>query len=67
MQNCAHIKKAIFVFDSKSKKFLKKFNGIVEAEKELKIRHEKIKYSILKNQSINGYLFSYHRLINLPF
>lgn len=67
MQNSAHIKQAIFVFDSKSKNFLRKFNGIVEAENALNIRHEKIKYSILNNQEIEGYLFSYHRLMNLPF
>lgn len=57
------IRQAIFVFDSK-KNFLKKYPGIKEAEKELGIRHEKIKkYANLKLE-YNGYIFSYHRLLD---
>ena len=67
IQDSAHIKQAIFVFDSNTKKFLRKFNGIIEAEKILCIRHEKIKYSIKNNQILDDYLFSYHRLLSLPF
>jgi group I intron endonuclease len=67
IQSNARIKQAIYVFDSKTKKFLSQFNGIIEAEKVLVIRHEKIKNSIINNKSVEGYLFSYHRLLNLPF
>lgn len=63
MINKAHIKQAIFVFDLESKKFIQKFDGIMIAEKVLNIRHEKIKYSIINNVPLNGYIFSYHRLL----
>lgn len=63
--NKAHIKQAIFVFDFKSKKFICKFDGIMIAEKELNIRHEKIKYSIINNIPLNNYIFSYHRLLDM--
>lgn len=58
MKNKAHIKQAIFVFELKSNKFLQKFDGIMVAKKKLNVRHEKIKYSILKNKPLNGYIFS---------
>jgi len=67
MRKASYIKQAIFVFDSKSKKYIKSYDGIIEAEKELNIRHEIIKKSIITNKEINGYIFSYHRLLNLPF
>ena len=63
MIKCSSIKQAIFVFDS-NKKFLAKYSGIMEAEKELSIRHEKIKkYANLK-LAYSGYIFSYHRLLD---
>ena len=65
MRNKAHIKQAIFVFELKSKKFIHKFDGIMIAEKELNIRHEKIKYSIINNKPFKGYIFSYHRLLDM--
>jgi len=65
MRNKAHIKQAIFVFDFKSKKFIEKFDGVMIAEKELNIRHEKIKYSIINNIPLNNYIFSYHRLLDM--
>jgi len=67
MQKCVYIKQAIFVFNSKTKEYIRTFDGIVQTEKELNIRHEKIKDSIEKNIELNGYIFSYHRLLNLPF
>jgi CRISPR/Cas system endoribonuclease Cas6 (RAMP superfamily) len=66
MQKSVHIKQAIFVFNSKTKEYIRSFDGIVQAEKELNIRHEKIKISIENNIDLNGYIFSYHRLLNLP-
>lgn len=57
------IKQAIFVFDA-NKQFIYKYSGIMEAEKELGIRHEKIKkYANLK-LVCNGYIFSYHRILD---
>jgi NUMOD1 domain len=67
MQKCIYIKQAIFVFNSKTKEYIRTFDGIVQAEKELNIRHEKIKDSIEKNIELNGCILSYHRLLNLPF
>ena len=63
--NKAYIKQAIFVFNSKTKEFLHKFDGIIVYEKELNIRDEKIKNSITNNKSLNNYIFSYHRLLNI--
>lgn len=66
MRNNAQIKQAIFVFNLNTKELIHKFDGILLAEKELNIRHEKIKNSILNNKSIDNYIFSYHRLLDLP-
>ena len=55
-----HIRKAIFVF--KEGELLKKYEGIMAAEKALSISHETIKTNIEKNTSYNGYRFSYHRV-----
>lgn len=57
----SQIKKAIFVYNSK-KEFIKKFEGVTHAEKELKMKHELIKKHALLNLSYNGYIFSYERL-----
>lgn len=62
----SHIKQAIFVFNSDSKEYIKRFDTITQAEKILNIRHEKIKRSIMTGVSINNYIFSYHRLLYLP-
>jgi group I intron endonuclease len=66
MQKYVYIKQAIFVFDANSKEYIKRYDGIMVAEKDLKIRHEKIKKAIKENKSIQNYIFSYHRLLNLP-
>jgi hypothetical protein len=67
MQKYVYIKQAIFIFDANSKEYLKSYDGIIIAEKELNIRHERIKKAIKENTSIEGYIFSNHRLLNLPF
>jgi hypothetical protein len=46
ISNSSYIKQAIFTFESNSKEFIRKFDSIVQAEKTLNIRHEKIKNSI---------------------
>lgn len=60
MKSQKHIRKAIFVF--KDAELLKKYEGIMAAEKALSISHETIKTNIEKNTSYNGYRFSYHRV-----
>ena len=63
MINNSSIKKALFLFDL-DKNFIRKYSGIIEAEKDLGIRHEEIKkYANLKKE-LNGYIFSYHRLLD---
>lgn len=57
-----HIKKAIFVF--KDNQFVCKYNGIMSAEKALKISHDTIKKVVNKNISYKGYTFSYHRVLD---
>jgi hypothetical protein len=61
MKSQKHIRKAIFVF--KDKKLLCKYNGVMEAEKALKISHETIKLSIEQNTTYKGFTFSYQRLL----
>ena len=57
------IKKALFLFDS-DKKFIRKYSGIMEAEKDLGIRHEELKKDANLKKELNGYIFSYHRLVD---
>jgi hypothetical protein len=59
----SHIKKAIFVYDL-NKNFIRKFDGITHAKKELNINHDIIKKYALLNKPYNGYIFSYERLID---
>ena len=57
----SHIKKAIFVYNS-NKEFIRKFEGVTHAQKELNINHDVIKKHALLNIPYNGYIFSYERL-----
>jgi 2-keto-4-pentenoate hydratase/2-oxohepta-3-ene-1,7-dioic acid hydratase in catechol pathway len=66
MRNNVDIKQAIFVFNAYTKEYIEKYDGIILAEKALKIRHEVIKDSILNNKIIDKYIFSYHRLLDIP-
>jgi group I intron endonuclease len=71
----ASVKKAIFVFDLNGN-YLNKYKGILEAETQLGIRHEKIKKHALSNlpchcpgivlaeNGIEEYILSYHRLLD---
>jgi group I intron endonuclease len=62
MKSQKHIIKAVFVF--KDGQFLCKYDGIMSAEKALKISHETIKMNIVNKTTYNGYRFSYHRIID---
>ena len=44
--NNSHVKKAIFVYNTK-KEFIQKFEGVTVAQKELSINHEIIKIEII--------------------
>lgn len=55
-----HIRKAVFVF--KDGEFLHKYDGIMEAEKDLNISHDTINSNIEKNTTYKGYRFSLHRI-----
>lgn len=58
----SNIKKAVFLLDAKTGLCLKKYNGIIIAEKELNIRHEIIKKYIISGDTYNDkYKFSYYR------
>ena len=61
MIKTAHIKQAIFVFNSITKEFVRKYDVIILAEKNLKIRHELIRDSIIEKRAIGNYIFSYDR------
>ena len=57
----SHIKKAIFVYNS-NKEFIRKFEGVTHAQKELNINHGIIKKHALLNRPYKGYIFNYERL-----
>nr|YP_010130163.1 GIY-YIG endonuclease [Clavaria fumosa]QPZ51064.1 GIY-YIG endonuclease [Clavaria fumosa] len=61
--NNYHIKKAIFVYN-KNKEFIRKFEGVTHAQKELNINHDIIKKYALLNKPYKGFIFSYDRLNN---
>ena len=61
----SHIRRCIFMFDSNTKEYIRKYDSIVQAENILGIRHEKIKTCALTGVPINNYIFSYHRLLSL--
>jgi len=60
----SHIKKAIFVYNL-NKEFIRKFEGVTHAQKELNINHDLIKKYALLNTPYKGYIFSYDRLREL--
>ena len=60
--NNSHIKKAIFVYNEK-KEFIRKFEGVMHAQKQLNISHDIIKKYALLNAPYKGYVFSYERFL----
>jgi len=57
----SHIKRAIFVY-LLNKEFVKKFDGVTQAKKELRISHDVIKKHALLNKPYGMYVFSYERI-----
>ena len=61
LNNC-HIKKAIFVYNE-NREFIRKFEGVTHAQKELNINHDIIKKYALSSAPYKGYTFSYERFL----
>jgi hypothetical protein len=61
--NNSHIKKAIFVYNT-NKEFIRKFEGVIHAQKELNINHDIIKNCALLNTPYKGYIFNYERILD---
>jgi hypothetical protein len=67
MINSSHIKKAIFVYKISpegSKEFIRKFDGVTQAQQELNINHDVIKKNAKINRIFKGFIFSYERLFD---
>jgi hypothetical protein len=58
-----HILKAIFVFNAENQQLIKRYDGLVECAKDLKISHSTIKSHLDTGKSFKGYLFSSHKLL----
>ena len=63
INNNSHIKKAVFVYDI-NRKFIDKYEGVMEAQRALKISHSTIKNCAKVGGVYKDYIFSYERLIN---
>ena len=63
IKNNTHIVKAIFVYNT-NKEFLRKFDGVMQAKKELKLSHDMIKRHAKLKTPYKGYIFSYERLLD---
>ena len=61
INNCSHIRKAVFVYDN-NKKFLCKYEGVTKAQEALNINHSIIKKHAKLGSAYNGYIFGYERL-----
>nr|AMX22260.1 GIY-YIG endonuclease [Cryphonectria parasitica] len=59
--NNSHIRKAVFVYDI-NKNFLNKYDGVMDAQRALKISHSTIKNYAKIGGVYNGYIFRYERL-----
>ena len=55
-----HIRKAVFVFDI-NKKFIRKYDGVTDAQRDLNINHSIIKKYAKIGGSYKGYIFNYER------
>lgn len=65
INNNSHIKKAVFVYDT-NRSFLAKYDGVMEAQRALKISHSTIKNYAKIGGAYKGYIFSYERLVTSP-
>lgn len=61
MIKCMKIQRPLFLFDLNGK-YLYRFNGILEAEAALRIRHEKLKKHALSGEPYKEYIISFHRV-----
>lgn len=59
----AHIKKAVFVYDI-NKNFIGKYDGVMDTQRALNINHSTIKNYAKLGGSYKGYFFSYERLVD---
>ena len=64
INNNSHILKAVFVYDI-NRKFLGKYEGVMAAQRALKISHSTIKKYANVGGAYSGYIFSYERLIDM--
>lgn len=62
MNNNAHIRKAIFLFDS-DKKYIQKFDGLIIASKELGISIDTINKHAKSKMPYKNYIFSYEHIL----
>lgn len=65
INNNSHIKKAVFIYDT-NRNFIAKYDGVMEAQKALKISHSTIKNYAKIGGVYKGYIFSYERLVTSP-
>jgi group I intron endonuclease len=63
IKNSAHIRKAVFVYNAETKEFIRKYDGIMDCAKDLKISHNAIKKAMINNTKVNNYLFSAQRIL----
>ena len=63
IKRSGHLRKSVFVFDSKDRYLIKKYDGIVACAKALQISHNTFKINLDKNIEHRGYIFSSHRTI----
>lgn len=59
----SHIRKAVFVYDI-NRNFLRKYEGVMDAQRALKISHCTIKNYAKVGGAYLGYIFSYERLVD---
>lgn len=58
------VRKAVFVFDYKFKNFIKRYDGVMQCAKDIKISHNTINNVIKTNKQVGIYIFSSHRILN---
>ena len=63
IKESVHIRKAVFLFDAKSEKFIRSYNGVQECAKDLKISHNTVKAVMSINGRVGAYILSGHRVI----
>lgn len=61
MNKSSHIKKAVFVYDI-HKNLIGKYEGVMDAQRALKVSHSTIKNYAKVGGSYREYIFSYERL-----